>query len=94
MSHISECYYKTKVEKTEKTGNTYTHICTYELKDGGYLVFKDVREMPKEGDSDYMYDGKKVETFAMASDNPPDDMVKEEKSENLKKLLSVIKNMG
>jgi hypothetical protein len=94
MSHISECYYKTKVEKTEKTGNTYTHICTYELKDGGYLVFKDVKEMSKEEGLDYIYDGKKVETFAMASDNPPDDMVKEEKSENLKKLLSVIKNMG
>ena len=93
MSHISECYYKSKVEKTEKSGNTITHICSYELIDGGYLVFKDVREVP-DNKEDYYMDGKKIKTYAKASDEPPSEVIAEEKSENLKKLFSVIKNMG
>jgi hypothetical protein len=77
MSHISECYYNSKVEKTEKSGNKITHICAYELKDGGFLVFKDVKEM-SENKEDYYLGGKSIETFAQASDNMPDEMLMED----------------
>jgi hypothetical protein len=92
MSHISECYYNSKVEKTEKSGNKITHICAYELKDGGYLVFKDVREMPEDKEEYYM-GGKSIETFAQASDSMPDEMLMEEKSMNLKKLAELARKL-
>jgi hypothetical protein len=92
MSHISECYYNSKVEKTEKSGNKITHICAYELKDGGYLVFKDVREM-SEDKEDYYMNGKSTETFAQASDSMPDEMLMEEKSMNLKKLAELARKL-
>lgn len=91
MSHISECYYNSKVEKTEKSGNKTTHICAYELKDGGYLVFKDVREMPE--DKDDYYGGKTIETFAQASDSMPEEMMMEEKSMNLKRLAELARKL-
>jgi hypothetical protein len=92
MSHISECYYNSKVEKTEKSGNKITHICAYELKDGGFLVFKDVKEM-SENKEDYYLGGKSIETFAQASDNMPDEMLMEEKSMNLKKLAEIARKL-
>lgn len=92
MSHISECYYNSKVEKTEKSGNKITHICAYELKDGGYLVFKDVREMPENKDEYYM-GGKSLETFAQASDSMPEEMMMEEKSMNLKRLAELARKL-
>lgn len=92
MSHISECYYNSKVEKTEKSGNKITHICAYELKDGGYLVFKDVREMPENKDEYYM-GGKSIETFAQASDSMPEEMMMEEKSMNLKRLAELARKL-
>lgn len=92
MSHISECYYNSKVEKTEKSGNKITHICAYELKDGGYLVFKDVREMPENKDEYYM-SGKSLETFAQASDSMPEEMMMEEKSMNLKRLAELARKL-
>lgn len=92
MSHISECYYNSKVEKTEKSGNKVTHICAYELKDGGYLVFKDVREMPEDKEEYYM-GGKSIETFAQASDSMPEDMMMEEKSMNLKRLAELARKL-
>lgn len=92
MSHISECYYNSKVEKTEKSGNKITHICAYELKDGGYLVFKDVREIPEDKEQYYM-GGKSIETFAQASDSMPEDMMMEEKAMNLKKLAELARKI-
>jgi hypothetical protein len=92
MSHISECYYNSKVEKTEKSGNKITHICAYELKDGGYLVFKDVKEMPENKDEYYM-GSKSLETFAQASDSMPEEMMMEEKSMNLKRLAELARKL-
>jgi hypothetical protein len=92
MSHISECYYNSKVEKTEKSGNKITHICAYELKDGGYLVFKDVKEMPENKD-EYYIGGKSLETFAQASDSMPEEMMMEEKSMNLKRLAELARKL-
>lgn len=91
MSHINECYYNSKVEKTEKSGNKVTHICAYELKDGGYLVFKDVKEMSET--AEYYMGGKSIETFAQASDSMPEDMMMEEKSMNLKKLAELARKL-
>lgn len=89
MSHISECYYKSKVEKTEKVSNKIIHMCCYELKNGGYLVFKDIKEN-KEGDELYM--AKTLESYAKASDTMPEEMIIEEKSSNLEKLVKLASN--
>jgi len=89
MSHISECYYKSKIEKTEKEGNKTIHVCAYELKDGGYVVFKDVMESSEE---EYSMP-KKMESMAMASSEMPEEMVAAEKSQNLKRLAELAKKL-
>lgn len=89
MSHISECYYKTKIEKVEKEGNKTIHICCYELKDGGYVMFKDVMEKSEE---EYGMP-KKLESMAMASSEMPEEMISEEKSQNLKRLAELAKKL-
>lgn len=89
MSHINECFYKSKIEKTEKTGSTITHICLYELINGGFVEFREVRELDK--NSDFIYDGKKVESYAKASEEMPSEMIASEKDDNLKKLVELAK---
>jgi hypothetical protein len=89
MSHISECYYKSKIEKTEREGNKTIHVCAYELKDGGYVVFKDVME---KSEDEYAMP-KKMESMAMASSEMPAEMVAEEKSQNLKRLAELAKKL-
>lgn len=92
MSHIDSRYYKSKVEKVEKEGNKVVHICSYELKDGGYVIFKDIMESSSE-EGPMLYSGKTIETIAMASEEMPDIMIKEEKSNNLKRLAELAKKL-
>ena len=89
MSQISACYYKSEIEQTEKDGNKTIHVCAYELKDGGYVVFHDVMESSEE---EYSMP-KKMESMAMASSEMPEEMVAAEKSQNLKRLAELAKKL-
>jgi hypothetical protein len=92
MSHIDSCYYKSKVEKVDKVGNKTTYSCTYELLDGGFVTFKEVREFNKEDEEPLsLYGGKVIESYSKASDTMPQELLESEKESNLSKLIEYAK---